>query len=757
MAQKQEICQDVTITIDGKRCSGKQGDTILQIARANDIYIPTLCYLSKVKPIASCRMCLVEIKDTEGVVLSCQERAVEGIEITTDSKLLYKHRQNIMKLYGVNHPLECGVCDKSGECDLQNKTLEFDIATQDFSAKENDKKVEDWGFISYDPSLCIVCEKCVRVCNEIIGESILEVAPGGYKSRIVNIAQDADCSSCGECMAVCPVGALSNSEFKYSSNAWELERIPATCAHCSSGCALFYEIKPSGIVDREESIYRVTNPFEFSSLCAAGRFAYGFADWDVTKDEAAFVKALQAFKEAKSICFSANITNEEAFILQTLKEQYGYKLICDEAINYKRFLDAYGSVSGKSLYRGDLNAIKNSDAVMVFGTRINDDNPMVKYHISMASKWHRARVVYLHPLEDPVMSKIATQFIKYEVGSEEGVAALLAEAILGGKKLSNTAKEYLDDLDIGNLSAESNVGEEELEELVRSFEKKERFSLVVGADLYTHPQAAQIARILALFERYGNFNVVLVPPATNALGVALICDLDDKQEGYTIGYNQKGDFTLGSQGEVDLDMPALNQQEGTFTTIDKRVVVTHVALPYGGYVLNEVANVLGIKAEHTIDHTKELPKKAGYKAVEFDALSHGFSKEGVDERGYLLSVKNIKIAETFNEIEELPTYDGGIIYWCNEGIHFTYNTLHKYPQNAYLKGSKQFAAAMKISDGQQLIFENEERLYKRVFKLDETMKGVIAITSSVTQPLETSCLKNYRYTLMKLREDGVIK
>ncbi len=757
MAQKQEMNQNITITIDGKSCVGKKSDTILEIARANDIYIPTMCYISKVKPIASCRICVVQIEGVEGTVLACQERAVDGINVVITSETLYKHRQNIMKLFSVNHPLECGVCDKSGECDLQNKTLEFDVAAQNFSAKEPDKKVEDWGFISYDPSLCIVCERCVRVCNEIVGESILEVAVGGYNSRIINTDLDNDCSNCGECMAVCPVGALTNSEFKYSSNAWELERIPATCAHCSSGCALYYESKPLSIANREKSIYRVTNPFEFNSLCGAGRFAYNFANQDVSKDTAAFKRAIEAFKVAKSIRLSANITNEEALILQKLKEKYGYKLICDEARSYQKFLSAYSSVSGKSLYNGDLTAIKDSDAIIVFGTRINDDNPMVKYHISMASKWHRARVAYLHPIEDASMAKIITQFIKYEVGSEEGVAALLVDALLSNLELSDEVKEFLDSLDIGNLSAESNVGEEELEKLAASFEKKSRRSLIVGADLYGHPRAMEIAKLLALFEKYGEFNVILVPPATNALGISLICDLDDEDtEEQSVGYNIKGGFTLGSQGEVDLDMPALNQQEGTLTTIDKRVVATHVALPFGGYTLNDIANALGLEAEYTIDYTKELPKKGGYKAVEFDALTQELASFE-DDRGYLLDVKNVKSNEAFEEIEDLPTYDGGVVYWCNEGLHFTQNTLHKYSQSRYLKGSQQFAAAMKISDGEELFFENDTRQYVRIFKLDASMKGTIAITASVAEPLEASGLKNYRYTLMKLQEDGVIK
>jgi len=126
------------------------------------------------------------------------------------------------------------------------------------------------------------------------------------------------------------------------------------------------------------------------------------------------------------------------------------------------------------------------------------------------------------------------------VGSEEGVAALLAKTLLEEKELPSNVSAYLDDLDIGNLSAESNIGEEEFSLLKKSLRKKSGFTLVAGADLYGHPQAENIAKLLGLIERYSDFDVLLIPPAANALGVSLICELDDEAAGYTIGYNTDG-------------------------------------------------------------------------------------------------------------------------------------------------------------------------------------------------------------------------
>lgn len=731
----------ITIIIDGKECIGKSGDTILKIARANDIYIPTMCYLSKVQPIASCRMCVVEVEGVDGMVLSCQEKAVNGAVVTTKSKDLYTQRQNIMKLYNVNHPLECGVCDKSGECDLQNKTLEFGVASQSFSTREANKKVENWGYVSYDPALCIMCEKCVRVSNEITGNEALSISVGGYKSKIIN-TKNSTCSSLGESAAVCPVGALVSSDFKYSSNAWELQQIPASCAHCSSACSLNYEVK-------NDKIYRVTNNFEFSSLCGTGRFGFDFENKNAKKDPQVFKEALSAFKRAQSICFSAVITNEEALILQKLKEKYKYNLVCDEAYGYQQFLKAYSSVSGATLYGGDLNSIKDAEGIVVFGTRINDDNPMVKYHITMASKRNRARVAYLHPIEDNNISNIVTQFIKYEAGSEEGVAALLANALLNSHNVSDEMKNFLNDLDIGNLSAESSIGEEELEYLVKSMDKKQRFTIVAGSDLYNHPRATQIAKILGAIEKYSDFSLVIVPPATNALGVSLICSLDEKTEGYTIGYNAKGDFELSSLGIGDMDIPALNQQEGTLTNINKRVVPTNAAVSYQGYVLNDISNKLGLEAKYTIDYTSMLPIKVGFKAKAFDSLPDYFDNSGIEHRGYLLDVKSVKINENFDEIEELPTFDGAIVYHCNEHTNmsaFTNITNAFESSEIYLKGSRQFANIVKIQDGEEIIFNTNGIKYQRVFKIDEGMKGTIALNPTFDMDLVKSINSSYRFS-----------
>jgi len=731
----------ITVTIDGKVCQSTFGKTILEIARENDIYIPTMCYLTKVQPIASCRMCVVNVEGVEGMILSCQEKAVDGTVVTTSSSELYKERQNIMKLYGVNHPLECGVCDKSGECDLQNKTLEFNLSEQDFTARDQHRPVENWGYVSYDPSLCIMCEKCVRVSTEITGDEALKVKFGGYGSTIMNVKPEKNYASLAEAAAVCPVGALVQTHFKYTANAWELEKIPSACTHCSGGCQMYYEVK-------HEKVYRVTNTFEFSSLCGAGRFGSVYANENVTKDQNAFQRAVEAFKGAETILFSSHISNEEALILQKLKEKFGYKLVSHEARAYQRFMKAYGSISGRHLYGGDLKTLSSSQAVIVFGSRVANDSPIVKYHLNMASKWQRARVVYMHPLEDAEMQHIVTQFIKYEAGSEEGAAALLAYTLLQDVSLPEKIRESLEDLDIGNLSAESNIGEEELEAVRCALHKKSGFSLVVGNDLYMHPRAEQIARFVALLETYAGFNVVCIPPAGNTMGVSLICDLDDTAEGKSIGYNAEADFVLSALGDGDLDMPAMTQQEGTVTTLDKRVVPLNAALPYGGYVLNDIANALGIKAVHTIDYTAYLPEEKGFDSVLFDSLPDYFDATGREHRGYLLKLQRVPAVPELDEVEELDTYDGAVVYRCDPTDQFSpftaKSTLLK--DKAVLLGSQQFAIVTKLKEGEWIDFELDGIKFRRMFKIDTSMKGTIALNPIFDMGLSASSVSSYRFS-----------
>ena len=742
--------------INGTPVTAERGETIINVARREDIYIPTMCYLEKTSPCASCRLCSVEVEGIDGFVLACNTPPTEGINVITNSEILETERTNIMRMYDVNHPLECGVCDKSGECDLQNKTLEFNVGQQQFAAKDQPRKIENWGLINYDPSLCILCEKCTHVCNEVIGDDALDLLFGGYNSKVIpKNAETLDCTFCGECIAVCPVGALVSSDFQYSANSWELSKVPATCAHCSAGCALEYEVKHAGVdAVGQESIYRVKNNFEYATLCGAGRFGFDFEN-SATKDISSFEAALEALKNAEAIRFNSMISNEESMILNALKKRLGLKLFNEDARQLQSFMHAYATVSGRLHHSASLESLKASDAIIVIGSRITTDNPGVRYAMTTAARHNGAKVVYMHPLEDALLKNSVTQFVKYEVGTEEGVLALLAKSLIINRELTKREQAFLDGLDEGYLSAETNVGDDELSLINRQFSRSKKKTLVIGSDLLAHDRARNIAHLVALIEKYSDFEILVVPKEVNSLGVSLIADLDEEVEtSKVVGYNAIGDFVISALGDGDLNVPALNQQEGTVVSIDNRLLPTNVALGFEGYTLNDLANALGVNAENTIDYTKQLPESKGFKAIDFDDLENFYSNKGDDLRGYLLEKVKVARGGHPEEIADLPEFNGAVIYHANPVLQFNAFSAktQQLESDNNLYGSASFAAAARLSDGDAVTFEYAGETVRRIFKLDDTLKGTVALHPTFDLGLNVS--NAYRFETVNFKRES---
>jgi NADH-quinone oxidoreductase subunit G len=744
MSEIQTVDNMITIKIDGIEFKAKEGEYILNAARANDIFIPAICYLTRCSPTLACRICLVEADGKQ--VYACNAKVKEGMEITVDTPNILEERRAIMEVYDVNHPLQCGVCDKSGECELQNYTLELGVDSQSYMIPDTKRETVNWSSVlHYDAGLCIVCERCTTVCKDMIGDAaITTVKRGGaeldkgYKESMPkdaysmwnklqksviapsNGTEHTNCSDCGECIAVCPVGALSSRDFVYTSNAWDLKRVPAVAAHSSDGAQIYYEVKPTSIEDRTEKIFRITNEWNYVSLDGSARFAYDYQNTTASKDESAFSSAVEAFKKAETIRFNSMITNEEAMMLQTLKEKMGLKLYNPEVRAFQKFLNHYEAASGNALWTTDTDAMmKKSDFIISIGAALRNDSPAMKYAFNNVQKLNKGAGLYFHPVGDtliPTFGK-SVEVFNHKVGLEEAALYLVLDLFADKEKLPSDVKEYIESFKrtetetikekevktVKEMVLNEETGEEEevskkVTEMVekeitvtrnglvdllggdastfdavfeKMMKKKENFSMMLGEDLYYHDKAENIAKLVALVEATCDIDVVMTPPKSNALGVALICELDDAQSGYTVGYNENGDFRLSALGTGDLDMPAMNQQEGTLCSIAKRVLPTNAAVEYNGYELNDLIQALVGAPELTIDWTAMLPTDRGFKALAFDSLPNSFTNEGVDNRGYRLETSNVE-----TELPEVEKFDedalleGEIAYRCNPARQF---------------------------------------------------------------------------------------
>lgn len=770
---------DVLITIDGKQCVAKEGEYVLNVARRNGIFIPALCYVTNCSPTLACRLCLVEVDGKRAY--SCNARVKEGMGVITKSEEIEKERRAIMEIYDINHPLECGVCDQSGECDLQNYTLEMGVDSQRHCVADTQRPTKNWGAIHYDASLCIVCERCITVCKDMIGEAALKTVPRGgveldkawkdktekdayamwnkLQKSIIGVASGAetlDCTQCGECTAVCPVGALVGSDFQYSSNAWELKKIPAANPHSSDCSLMYYDVKQKGIHDSELKIYRVSSDQNYAPLHAAARYGFDFENVVEGKDEKAFAQAVELLKtKVDTIAFDSYITNEEALILQKLKEKFGYKLVNADAYAYQNFLKAFSTTSGKSLYNGDISRVRASNFVVSFGTALKTDSPNLGFAMNNAIGMNKGAGVYFHPVSDPVVAGYSKNLLSvtHAVGQEEAIAYFLLDMFADKTALPASVVAYLESFhtrtkqtiqesikeDVKEMVKDEESGEEKeviktitktvdkeievdtnalvalmgaesdlVEKITKLLDKKDTFSVIVGEDVYCHPRATNIAQVLGLIERFTPFDVMIVPSKTNTLGVALICELDANRGDFTLGYNVKGDFTLSALGKGELAMPALNQQEGTFVSFNKRVVPTNVALAFKGYCLNDIANAVGLEAEWTIDYTPMLPVSKGFKAVVFDALPNRYENDGTENRGYALDVQSLTCKDEVAPLAPFATLEGDVVY-CANPVHqfsaFT-NKAHQLNEAGALYASPAFLEAKGLSDGAMVTLSN---------------------------------------------------
>jgi len=486
----------------------------------------------------------------------------------------------------------------------------------------------------------------------------------------------------------------------------------------------------------------MNNVHALESLCEAGRYIYGYKNC-AKKDEAAFTKTVEMFKQADSIIFNSMITNEEAMILKQLKQMHGYKLVNKEAKKFQEFLDSFASVSGKRLYSGELSTIENCDAAIVLGCCVSADSPKTRSSLEIAKNDRNAYISYIHPLEDESLNDVISQYVKHEVGSEEGLIAILSDLVVN-EEGKEKYKSFFDSLDSGYICGESSVGEEEFDEMYHILLQHEKRVLVVGSDVFNHPRSKNIAKILGMIAKYSDFEIVMIPPEANTLGVALICDLDEMTEGQTIGYNVKADYTLSALGDGDLDIAALSQQEGTFTSLDKRVVPLDVASLFDGYTLNDIANALGVEAKRTIDYTAKLPVASGYKAVAFDDLeNNGYELENLDIQSE---------DDSIEDVDDIAEFNGTVIYRCNHPLSQCSPDTNKAGQaenELMLMGSKQFAAAGKIKAGTMVRFEMDGKTYQRKFEVSEDLKGTIAYNPVFDS---TDNYDEYRYKRVKLEE-----
>jgi NADH dehydrogenase/NADH:ubiquinone oxidoreductase subunit G len=264
----------VNLTIDGKKVTARKLSTVLDAAKKLDIPIPTLCHHPKLSPSGACRLCIVEINNIARPVTACTMLVSEGMKVKTTSSYLEKLRKTTLELLLSDHPNDCMVCEKAGDCTLQELAYFYGIKEPRFQGEKRTYTKRDGNpFIERDLEKCILCGRCVKICDEVEGVGAIDFGYRGFTTKICTpFEKDLDCEFCGQCVAVCPTGALSGKMWTQKGRQQDIKNMNSVCPYCGCGCNITLHVRRNEVIrvsSREDTINE-------GWLCAKGRFAYEF-------------------------------------------------------------------------------------------------------------------------------------------------------------------------------------------------------------------------------------------------------------------------------------------------------------------------------------------------------------------------------------------------------------------------------------------------------------------------------------------------
>lgn len=389
----------VSITIDGQTLEVEAGSTVLQAAQRLGIDIPTFCYLKRLPALASCRMCLVEIEGQRRLQPSCATAVTEGMVVRANTPLIEETRSSMLDMLLANHPLDCPICDKGGECELQNMVMAYGPRESQF---RDDKRVFHSEDIRLSPVIimnvnrCIQCQRCVRMCEEVVGAVALGTIEKGMDTAVTGFEGSlASCDQCGNCVEVCPVGALMSFPYRYKARPWDLVETDTVCPHCGTGCQLT-------VGTRKGEFMRVRSKWDEGvnreTLCVRGRFGLDFVasrdrikrpmirrdgalvpvSWDEAGD---YLRRRLSAVEGKAAggLASPRLPNEVLYQFQKLMRTAFRTNNIDCSSRWSTPFDTLGPLLAAFNSRAPLEEVIGNDCVLVVGGNVTEENPVTEY------------------------------------------------------------------------------------------------------------------------------------------------------------------------------------------------------------------------------------------------------------------------------------------------------------------------------------------------------------------------------------------
>ncbi len=496
---------EISLTIDGRQVKGEEGDTILDVCKANGIYVPTLCHKDGLSDVGACRMCVVEIERERRVMPACTYPAKDGLVVKTHTERLERYRRLILELILSEHEHNCLVCEQNGNCELQNLVYQYGIDKISLPINKLVEPIDDSSeVILRDPNKCILCGRCVRACAEIAGQGILSFADRGSKTIIVAdlnwpLAQSG-CVSCGACIQACPTGALTEKLARFQGRSWEFRKVQTTCPYCGVGCQIELNIKDSRIV----KIYGVEDGSDNKgNLCVKGRFGFDYvhhpdrlttplikrngkfeeASWDEALDLIA-----TRFKELKDKygsdalagLSSAKCTNEENYLFQKfVRTCFGSNNV-DNCARLCHAPTVTGLVQtfGSGAMTNSINEIGDAACILAIGTNTTENHPVIGREVKRAVD-NGAKLIVANPREIN-LCHFASLWLQHKPGTDVALLmgmmrvivdeGLLDSVFIEGRCENFDAfKQSLNDFDLDFVESVTGVPRDNIAQAARMF------------------------------------------------------------------------------------------------------------------------------------------------------------------------------------------------------------------------------------------------------------------------------------------------
>jgi NADH-quinone oxidoreductase chain G len=401
----------VNLTIDGKQITVSKTATIYEAALEAGINIPVLCYAKKLLPFGACRVCLVQVEQMKGrLIPSCTTPVSEGMVVTTTSDEILKVRKTVLEFLLVNHVVECPVCDKGGECDLQELTYAHEVVTNRFQGEKFNLETDEVNpLIERNMNRCVLCGRCVRVCDEVVGYGSYSFINRGFETKIATAYdRGLNCEFCGQCVSMCPVGAILPRPFKFKARPWQLKEVDSVCGYCGNGCTVTL-----GVLGNQVETIRFNDKIGVNdgNLCIRGRFGYSYVNSDerltkplVRKDgklvEATWDEALQAvadsFQKAGAslgVVSGARLTNEELFLLKNLAKVAGTANLDHSGGEcYKGLTEGVAGALGVAASTGTFPQVEECDTILAIRSDFYETHPVFGMVVNQAVKRNEAQL-----------------------------------------------------------------------------------------------------------------------------------------------------------------------------------------------------------------------------------------------------------------------------------------------------------------------------------------------------------------------------